>query len=452
MTTKKFQIFVSSTFTDLAETRSAVMDSIQRMNQFPVGMEQFSADDDEQWQIIQETIQQTDYYICIIGHRYGTVGKDGLSYTEREWNYAKELAIPIMTFVRERNAATTPQERELDSKLMEKLDAFIHKAKGDKMVDFWSDTKDLETKVVTALFKAFSRKPRPGWIRPESERVAEQMAALIEENRSLKNKIDRLLAQATNSRPAFKLLFNGRPDLSVITLDKKELRLTNLPPVKPILWDSVAIELKEFLTKQEVDEYNAKLPPTAEIERVLGQIHSLESAQQTASQLVIEVENIGSAKAREVIVDLVFPEWVRILDKDEFEELEVPELDLPPNPLIEAERRMKESKVTRSLGSILGSLRVLDRGLSMEETDLIRAPSISLRNIVSAYHSCHVKDNKVSIWMKDLMHTRRQEFANLILIPLKANAGHIEVSAICEELPAPHEEKIRIEIAERPSQ
>jgi len=428
------------------------MDSIQRMNHFPVGMEQFSADDDEQWQIIQETIQQTDYYICIIGHRYGTVAKDGLSYTEKEWNYAKELAIPIMTFVRDRNAATTPQERDSDAAAIQKLDAFIEKAKADKMVDFWSHAKDLEAKVVTALFKAFSRKPRPGWIRPESERVAEEMAVLIEENRSLRNQIDRLSAQATNSRPAFKLSFNGKPDLSLTTLARAELKLTSRPLVEQILWESVATELKEFLTKQQVDEYNSKLPPAAEIDRILGEIHALESAQQTASPLAIELENIGSAKAREVIVDLVFPEWVLVLDKEKFQEFEMPELKLPPNPLIAAYRKLKESKTTRKARSIFDSLRAFDTGVSIGHIESINTPMIRMREIVSANHSCRVKNNKISIWMKDLMHTRRREFSDLILIPLKPNAGHIEVSVICEELPTPQKARIRIEVAEKHSQ
>ena len=93
MTPKKYQIFVSSTHADLSQIRRGLMEVIQRMNHFPVGMEQFSADDDEQWEIIRETILQTDYYICIIGHRYGhlhrmagaSLKKNGI--TPRSWAF-----------------------------------------------------------------------------------------------------------------------------------------------------------------------------------------------------------------------------------------------------------------------------------------------------------------------------------------------------------------------------
>lgn len=59
--------------------------AILSMYQFPVGMEMFSADDSEQWDIIKATIDTSDYYVLIIAHRYGTTisfGKDaGMSYT-----------------------------------------------------------------------------------------------------------------------------------------------------------------------------------------------------------------------------------------------------------------------------------------------------------------------------------------------------------------------------------
>ena len=59
---KKYQIFISSTYKDLIEARSKVRDAILSMMHFPVGMEMFNAADEEQWEIIQETIDSSDYY------------------------------------------------------------------------------------------------------------------------------------------------------------------------------------------------------------------------------------------------------------------------------------------------------------------------------------------------------------------------------------------------------
>ena len=84
---KKYQIFISSTYTDLIEERKRVRDTIPSMLHFPVGMEIFGAADEEQWEIIRNTIDSSDYYVLLVAHRYGSViseGPDaGISYTEK---------------------------------------------------------------------------------------------------------------------------------------------------------------------------------------------------------------------------------------------------------------------------------------------------------------------------------------------------------------------------------
>ena len=115
---KKYQIFISSTYKDLIEARSKVRDAILSMMHFPVGMEMFNAADEEQWEIIQETIDSSDYYVLILGQRYGSViesGSDaGISYTEKEFRYAREKKIPILVFIIDDDVAIKPEFMEKD--------------------------------------------------------------------------------------------------------------------------------------------------------------------------------------------------------------------------------------------------------------------------------------------------------------------------------------------------
>lgn len=66
---KKFQVFISSTYEDLKNERQKVQDIILSMYQIPIGMEMFSAADEEQWEIIKDHIDNSDFYVLIIGHR-----------------------------------------------------------------------------------------------------------------------------------------------------------------------------------------------------------------------------------------------------------------------------------------------------------------------------------------------------------------------------------------------
>lgn len=138
---KKYQIFISSTYEDLKEERRKVQDTILSMYQFPIGMEMFSAADEEQWEIIQETIDSSDYYVLIIGHRYGSIIENGeyagISYTQKEYRYAAEKQIPILAFLIDSSVTVIPEKMEQNMNKRKKLDAFIEEVKKGRTVQWW---------------------------------------------------------------------------------------------------------------------------------------------------------------------------------------------------------------------------------------------------------------------------------------------------------------------------
>jgi hypothetical protein len=96
---KRYQVFVSSTYTDLIEERAAVTSCLLDNDCIPVGMEQFPAMPMSQWEYITKMIDSSDYYLLILAGRYGFIdSKSGLSYTEKEFQYALEQGIPVLAF------------------------------------------------------------------------------------------------------------------------------------------------------------------------------------------------------------------------------------------------------------------------------------------------------------------------------------------------------------------
>src|SRR4028119_2333406 len=97
---KRYQVFVSSTFADLQEERAKVQKAIMQLDCIPAGMELFPAIDEEQLEFIKRIIDDSDYYLLIIGGRYGTVSpKDGISYTEKEYDYAVSKGIRVIALL-----------------------------------------------------------------------------------------------------------------------------------------------------------------------------------------------------------------------------------------------------------------------------------------------------------------------------------------------------------------
>jgi hypothetical protein len=85
---KRYQVFVSSTYTDLKEERWKAIQAVIELDCIPAGMELFPAIDEEQFEFIKKVIDDCDYYILIIGGRYGSTTSEGISYTEKEYDYA----------------------------------------------------------------------------------------------------------------------------------------------------------------------------------------------------------------------------------------------------------------------------------------------------------------------------------------------------------------------------
>ena len=163
MNERKYQIFISSTYEDLREEREAAIKTILSLYHIPIGMEMFNAGDSDQWTVISRTIETSDYYVVIIGERYGSTIDSGVSYTENEYDYALSKGVPVLAFIKDENSSSTPAQRETDTNKQERLLAFREKAK-KKYADFWKTKDDFTTKLSISLHKAFSDQPRTGWV------------------------------------------------------------------------------------------------------------------------------------------------------------------------------------------------------------------------------------------------------------------------------------------------
>lgn len=148
----KHQIFISSTFDDLKKERQLVKDAILKLGEYPAGMESFGARTVEQWKVIEEEILNADYYVVVIGKRYGSiVPNEGISYTQKEFRFALENGIPILGFIASDDADL---REDTDLGLVARLKAFRSEVENGRTVDYWSNGDNLATKVVVALTKA----------------------------------------------------------------------------------------------------------------------------------------------------------------------------------------------------------------------------------------------------------------------------------------------------------
>ena len=164
MVDKRYQVFLSSTYEDLREERSAAILSLLKLNCFPAGMELFPSSDDSVWQIIKKTIKESDYYVLIIAGRYGSISNDGTtSWTEREYDYAQEIGKPTFVFLYKN--VDDIASGKIDDKA--KVKAFREKV-GKRFCVTCDSIDALRAEITMAISRAMIEKPGIGWIRENS--------------------------------------------------------------------------------------------------------------------------------------------------------------------------------------------------------------------------------------------------------------------------------------------
>jgi hypothetical protein len=198
---KRYQVFVSSTFADLKDERREVMQALMEFDCIPAGMELFPSADEEQFSFITKVIDDCDYYVLIIGGRYGSTTQEGISYTEKEYEYAKKKGVPVLSFVHENPAKLAMEKSDVDSTLRTKLTGFRSKVMSGNLVKLWSDPKGLPGLVALSLAKAIKTHPAVGWVRANQIANAAILAELNEvrkKNEELQKQFERTSPQLTN--------------------------------------------------------------------------------------------------------------------------------------------------------------------------------------------------------------------------------------------------------------
>ncbi len=194
---KRYQVFVSSTYADLQDERRKVIQVLMEMDCIPAGMELFPATDDEQWEFIKRVIDDCDYYILIMGGRYGSLSSDGISYTEREFDYAVSKGLKVIAFVHGSPDEISVAKSELDPAFRQKLALFREKVCRDRLIKSWTTTAELPGLVALSLQKTIKAYPAVGWIRANqtpSGEVLTQLSAISKENAQLRAAVRQLQA------------------------------------------------------------------------------------------------------------------------------------------------------------------------------------------------------------------------------------------------------------------
>lgn len=96
---KIYTAFISSEFESLRDERKKVIDVLLDFRILPIGMEHFTVSTSGEFSDIQALIDESDFFIMLMGKNYGSCDGEGVSWTEREYEYAVLKNKPIVVIL-----------------------------------------------------------------------------------------------------------------------------------------------------------------------------------------------------------------------------------------------------------------------------------------------------------------------------------------------------------------
>jgi hypothetical protein len=260
---KRYQVFVSSTYADLKEERLKVIQAVIEMDCIPAGMELFPAADEEQFQFIKRVIDDCDYYLLIIGGRYGSITAEGISYTEKEYDYAISIGLKVIALIHEHPDEIPFGKSEKEPLLRAKLQDFRSKVATDRLVKSWTSADQLPGLVATSLAHTMKIFPAIGWIRANKAVSVD----LLTEMNDLRKENSRLQAVAGELRPAIENLAGLEDTIELLGTYRESFHHRRGKWNAKFTWGEIFACVSPYLVQIPSDEYVMSILRSAGFDR-----------------------------------------------------------------------------------------------------------------------------------------------------------------------------------------
>ncbi len=188
MLDKRYQVFISTSGTEMQPERMILAQTLVGMGFFSWGLEQRTP---LSTAFARRQIDDCDYVVILLGSSYGEQSVSGVGYMHLEYIYAVTKQKPIIVFMHDEPGARDETLCDDKPELREKFKEFrkLLQNEADQVFTYRS-LRDLEMAVRLNMSQMLERYPVLGWVRPQNTQV------LQDEIDRLKRKLEQLETEA----------------------------------------------------------------------------------------------------------------------------------------------------------------------------------------------------------------------------------------------------------------
>lgn len=193
MLDKRYQVFISTSGSEMQPERIILSQTLVGMEFFSWGLEQRNP---LSTAFARRQIDDCDYVVILLGSQYGEQSVSGVGYMHLEYIYAVTKQKPIIVFMHDDPASREPSLHDAKAELREKFNDFRKLLQNEvDQVFTYRSLRDLEMAVRLNMPQMLERYPVTGWVRPQNAQ------ALHDEIDQLKARIAQMEAEAGKREP-----------------------------------------------------------------------------------------------------------------------------------------------------------------------------------------------------------------------------------------------------------
>lgn len=196
MIDKRYHVFISTTGADMQPERSVLAQTLASLGFFSWGLETRTP---LTTAFARRQIDDCDYFVLLLGSRYGDLSASGVSYVHLEYIYAITKQKPVLVIMHESPDHRPLEVQEPTKEGQRKFEDFRRQLQRERdMVVTFREPRELEVILRHAMPQLTQRYPSLGWVRPNDA----QMQALQLENEKLRQKNAQLMASGRGRNTA----------------------------------------------------------------------------------------------------------------------------------------------------------------------------------------------------------------------------------------------------------
>jgi len=148
-------VFVCSTFSDLREERSQIIDAISNLQLQYGSMEIFGARSEQPIDTCIAEVRRSNILVVIVGHIYGAIVPEmNISFSEAEYQEGYRLNKTCLIYMKDDNIPILPKHMERNPSKFRLLEKWKNTLKKRHTVALFKDKKDLTFKVTNDITRA----------------------------------------------------------------------------------------------------------------------------------------------------------------------------------------------------------------------------------------------------------------------------------------------------------